>query len=92
MNSVCPGLVEAELASGLLNTEAVYQDYLNCMPIPRHGVVEDIAAAVAFLCDASRAGLPACLPVDGGHHLRRVMLNFRDNVFGEDATNPGSFL
>lgn len=95
VNSVCPGLVETELASGLLNTEAVYQDYLNCMPIPRHGVVEDIAAAVAFLCDASASWITGVsLPVDGGHHLRRGpnVEPFATMLFGEDATNPGSFL
>ena len=37
VNSVCPGLVETELASGLFATKEVYNDYLECMPISRHG-------------------------------------------------------
>ena len=50
VNGVNPGLVETELASGLLNDENVYNDYLDCMPVRRHGQVEDIANAVEFLC------------------------------------------
>ena len=38
VNSVCPGLVDTEIAQGLFNTEAVLQDYLDCMPIRRTGV------------------------------------------------------
>jgi NAD(P)-dependent dehydrogenase (short-subunit alcohol dehydrogenase family) len=72
VNSVCPGLVETELASGLLNTEAVYNDYLACMPISRHGVVEDISSAVRFLCGPESSWITGVvLSVDGGHHLRR---------------------
>ena len=95
VNSVCPGLVETELASGLLNTEAVYQDYLACMPVARHGMVEDIAAAVAFLCNDSASWITGVsLPVDGGHHLRRGpnVEPFATMLFGKDAANPASFL
>ncbi len=72
VNSVCPGLVDTELASGLLQTPSVYEDYLDCMPIRRHGSVEDIADAVYFLCGPdSRWVTGVNLAVDGGHHLRR---------------------
>jgi len=72
VNSVCPGLVDTEIASGLFATDAVHQDYLDCMPLARTGVVADIAAAVQFLCSAQASWITgAQLPVDGGHHLRR---------------------
>lgn len=72
VNSVCPGLVETELASALLGTPAVLEDYLNCMPIRRHGSVEDIAQAVRFLCGPESSWITGVvLSVDGGHHLRR---------------------
>jgi len=72
VNSVCPGLVETELASGLLATEAVYEDYRRCMPLNRHGQVIDIASAVRFLCGPESTWITGVnLSVDGGHHLRR---------------------
>ena len=72
VNSVCPGLVETELASALLETPPVLEDYLNCMPIKRHGTVNDIAAAVRFLCGPESSWITGVvLSVDGGHHLRR---------------------
>ena len=72
VNSVCPGLVDTELASGLLATEEVYADYLECMPIRRHGETKDIAQAVRFLCGPESSWVTGVvLSVDGGHHLRR---------------------
>ena len=72
VNSVCPGLVETELASALLETPPVLEDYLNCMPIGRHGTVNDIASAVRFLCGPESSWITGVvLSVDGGHHLRR---------------------
>ena len=72
VNSVCPGLVETELASALLETPPVLEDYLNCMPIKRHGTVNDIASAVRFLCGPESSWITGVvLSVDGGHHLRR---------------------
>jgi NAD(P)-dependent dehydrogenase (short-subunit alcohol dehydrogenase family) len=72
VNGVNPGLVETELASGFLSDESVYADYLACMPIRRHGQVEDIANAVEFLCSPESTWITGVnLAVDGGHHLRR---------------------
>lgn len=89
VNSVCPGLVETELASGLLNTEEVLNDYLDCMPISRHGVVEDIAGAVRFLCGPESSWITGVvLSVDGGHHLRRGpnVEPFSRMLYGDDIT------
>ena len=89
VNSVCPGLVETELASGLLNTEDVLNDYLDCMPISRHGVVEDIANSVRFLCGPESSWITGVvLSVDGGHHLRRGpdVSPFSRALFGDDIT------
>ena len=72
VNSVCPGLVDTDIASGLIATPPVHEDYLSCMPLGRTGVVADIAAAVRFLCSPLASWITgAQLPVDGGHHLRR---------------------
>lgn len=72
VNSVCPGLVDTEIAAGLFATEAVHQDYLDCMPIGRTGTPEDIANAVRFLCGPESSWITGVsLSVDGGHHLRR---------------------
>ena len=95
VNSVCPGLVETEIASGLLGTESVYEDYLKKMPIARHGLVNDIAEAVAYLCsDAASWVTGVSLPVDGGHHLRQGpdVSPFAKMLFGDNAETPSSFL
>lgn len=94
VNSVCPGLVETEIASGLLGTESVYQDYLNKMPIARHGMVGDIAAAVGYLCGDEAGWITGVsLPVDGGHHLRQGpdISPFATLLFGDNAETPASF-
>ena len=89
VNSVCPGLVETELASGLLETEEVYEDYLDCMPVRRHGKVDDIGQAVRFLCGPESSWVTGVLlSVDGGHHLRRGpnVEPFSRMLFGDDLT------
>jgi NAD(P)-dependent dehydrogenase (short-subunit alcohol dehydrogenase family) len=89
VNSVCPGLVDTEIAQGLFNTEAVHQDYLDCMPLRRTGVPEDIANAVRFLCGPESSWVTGVvLSVDGGHHLRRGpnYEPFTRAMFGDDIT------
>jgi NAD(P)-dependent dehydrogenase (short-subunit alcohol dehydrogenase family) len=90
VNSVCPGLVDTEIAAGLMTTEEVHQDYLDCMPISRTGVVEDIANAVGFLCGPESTWITGVtLSVDGGHHLRRGpnVEPFSRMLFGDDLTD-----
>lgn len=87
VNSVCPGLVDTDIAQGLFGTEDVLQDYLDCMPLGRTGVVEDIAQAVRFLCGPESSWITGVnLSVDGGHHLRRGPNydTFAKAMFGAD--------
>lgn len=89
VNSVCPGLVDTEIATGLMTTEAVHDDYLECMPISRTGVVEDISNAVRFLCGPESSWITGVvLSVDGGHHLRRGpnVEPFSRMLYGDDVT------
>ena len=72
VNSVCPGLVDTEISAGLFATDAVLADYLDQMPIRRTGVVDDVAAAVRYLCGPEAGWVTGVsLSVDGGQHLRR---------------------
>lgn len=72
VNSVCPGLVDTEISAGLFATDAVLDDYLEQMPIRRTGVVDDVAAAVRYLCGPESGWVTGVsLSVDGGEHLRR---------------------
>ncbi len=90
VNGVNPGLVETELATGLFSDENVYNDYLNCMPIRRHGQVEDIANAVEFLCSPEATWITGVnLAVDGGHHLRQGpnVEPFARAIFGDEAVD-----
>lgn len=89
VNSVCPGLVDTELATGLMTTEEVHDDYLDCMPIRRTGKVDDIANAVRFLCGPESSWITGVvLSVDGGHHLRRGpnVEPFSRLLYGDDIT------
>jgi NAD(P)-dependent dehydrogenase (short-subunit alcohol dehydrogenase family) len=89
VNSVCPGLVDTEIVSGLMTNQEVYDDYLDCMPISRHGNVEDIGRAVSFLCGPESSWITGVvLSVDGGHHLRRGpnVEPFSRMLFGDDVT------
>ena len=89
VNSVCPGLVDTEIATGLMTTEVVHDDYLECMPIRRTGVVEDIGNAVRFLCGPESSWITGVvLSVDGGHHLRRGpnVEPFSRMMFGDEIT------
>ena len=45
--------------------------YLANMPLGRVGTVNDVAEAVRFLAGPESSWITgACLPIDGGHHLR----------------------
>lgn len=93
VSSVCPGLVETDLAAGLLGDDAVVADYLDCMPIRRTGTVEDVAAAVRFLLGPESSWITGVhLSVDGGHHLRRGpdVEPFARALYGDDLAEGRS--
>lgn len=72
VNSVRPGLVETELGGHLIGDTAVLDDYLAQMPVSRIGTVDDVAAAVRYLCGPNSTWVTGqCLGIDGGHTLRR---------------------
>jgi NAD(P)-dependent dehydrogenase (short-subunit alcohol dehydrogenase family) len=90
VNSVCPGLVDTEIAQGLFGTPEVLEDYLACTPLGRTGVVADIASAVRFLCGPGAGWITGVnLSVDGGQHLRRGPNYdvFSRAMFGDDLTD-----
>lgn len=72
VNSVCPGLVDTEIAAGLFATEPVLRSYMDNIPLGRTGQPDDIASAVRFLCGPESGWITGTvLSVDGGQHLRR---------------------
>jgi NAD(P)-dependent dehydrogenase (short-subunit alcohol dehydrogenase family) len=72
VNSVRPGIVDDELMAPITGGGALLDDYLASMPLGRVGQVDDIAAAVRFLAGPESAWVTGvCLPIDGGHHLRK---------------------
>jgi NAD(P)-dependent dehydrogenase (short-subunit alcohol dehydrogenase family) len=88
VNAIRPGLVKTELADPLLSDEAVLADYLRQMPISRVGTVDDIGAAVRFLCGPESTWITGqVLGVDGGHTLRRGpdVEHWATALYGEDV-------
>ena len=72
VNGVSPGLVETEAVDPFFASEEIYEDYLSCKPLARHGRPEEVAAAVKFLCSPDANWITGVnLAVDGGQHLRK---------------------
>jgi NAD(P)-dependent dehydrogenase (short-subunit alcohol dehydrogenase family) len=72
VNVVQPGIVDDELMSFITAGGKLLDDYIANMPLGRLGTVDDIAEAVRFLAGPESSWITgACLPIDGGHHLRR---------------------
>lgn len=72
VNAVMPGLVYTDMAAGLTGSVVATDEYRRCMPLARLGEPEDIARAVAFLLSDDAAWITGqCLPVDGGHTVRK---------------------
>ena len=72
VNSVRPGIVDDELMAPITGGGALLDDYIEGMPLARVGQVADIAAAVRFLAGPESSWITGvCLPIDGGHHLRK---------------------
>ena len=72
VNVVQPGIVANDLMAPITAGGKLMDDYHEQMPLYRAGEVEDIAMAVRFLVGPESSWITGiCLPVDGGHHLRR---------------------
>ena len=72
VNVVQPGIIDDELMSFITAGGKLLDDYLANMPLGRLGTVDDVADAVRFLAGPESSWITgACLPIDGGHHLRR---------------------
>jgi NAD(P)-dependent dehydrogenase (short-subunit alcohol dehydrogenase family) len=72
VNAVQPGLVDTELVGFITAGGALYDDYLQQMPIARVGTVDDIANAVRYLAGPESSWVTGqMIGVDGGHQLRR---------------------
>ncbi|HSV44338.1 MAG TPA: SDR family oxidoreductase [Ramlibacter sp.] len=74
VNAIAPGPVETEMARQV-HTPAIRADYHDVIPLNRYGLVEEIAAAVGFLCsDAASYVNGQVLAVDGGFEAAGVGL------------------
>jgi NAD(P)-dependent dehydrogenase (short-subunit alcohol dehydrogenase family) len=71
INVLQPGIIDDELMAPITGGGKLLDDYLANMPLGRVGTVNDIAEAVRFLAGPESSWITgACLPIDGGHHLR----------------------
>jgi NAD(P)-dependent dehydrogenase (short-subunit alcohol dehydrogenase family) len=71
VNVVQPGIVDDELMAPITGGGKLLDHYIENMPLGRVGTVYDIAEAVRFLAGPESSWITgACLPIDGGHHLR----------------------
>jgi NAD(P)-dependent dehydrogenase (short-subunit alcohol dehydrogenase family) len=74
VNAVAPGPVETEMAK-LVHSVAIRSDYHDVIPLERYGTVEEIAAAVGFLCSPAASYINGqVLAVDGGFEAAGVGL------------------
>lgn len=92
VNSVLPSLVETELVAIPMGDPALLTSYMENMPVAKVGKPDDVATVIRFLAGPESGWVTGnCLPVDGGHHLRRGpdyggIARF---LYGETATGPG---
>jgi NAD(P)-dependent dehydrogenase (short-subunit alcohol dehydrogenase family) len=71
VNVVQPGIIDDELMAPITGGGKLLDHYLANMPLGRVGTVNDVAEAVRFLAGPESSWITgACLPIDGGHHLR----------------------
>lgn len=92
VNSVQPSLVDTELVAWPMADEPLVASYLANMPVAHIGEPEEVAAVVRFLVGPESGWVTGnCLPVDGGHHLRRGpdYGSIARLLYGEHATAPG---
>lgn len=92
VNSVQPSLVDTELVAWPMADEALVESYLLNMPVAHIGQPEEVAQVIRFLAGPESGWMTGnCLPVDGGHHLRRGpdYGSIAAMLYGPEATQPG---
>lgn len=92
VNSVQPSLVDTELVAWPMADEALVASYMANMPVARIGEPDEVAGVIRFLAGPESGWVTGnCLPVDGGHHLRRGpdYGSIARMLYGEGATGPG---
>jgi NAD(P)-dependent dehydrogenase (short-subunit alcohol dehydrogenase family) len=73
-NAIAPGPVETEMAR-LVHTPAIRADYHAAIPLGRYGTLDEIAAAIGFLCSPAASYVNGqVLAVDGGFDATGVGL------------------
>jgi NAD(P)-dependent dehydrogenase (short-subunit alcohol dehydrogenase family) len=66
-NSVCPGLVDTPMASGLINNPDALAQILTAYPLGRPGTPEEVATLILYLAsDESSWVTGSVFPIDGG--------------------------
>lgn len=71
VNVLQPGIIDDELMAPITGGGKLLDHYLANTPLGRVGSVNDVAEAVRFLAGPESSWITgACLPIDGGHHLR----------------------
>lgn len=74
VNAIAPGPVETEMARQV-HTPAIRADYHDTIPLARYGSMEEIAAAIGFLCSPAASYVNGqVLAVDGGFEATGVGL------------------
>ena len=69
VNAVCPGWIKTEMDAADQGSGAYSDaDIINRVPLARFALAQDVAEAIAFLCDSQRCSFinGVSLPVDGG--------------------------
>lgn len=92
VNSVQPSLVDTELVAWPMADEALVDSYLVNLPIAHIGQPDEIAQVIRFLAGPESGWVTGnCLPVDGGHHLRRGpdYGSIAAMLYGDAAVLPG---
>jgi NAD(P)-dependent dehydrogenase (short-subunit alcohol dehydrogenase family) len=66
-NSVCPGLVDTPMASGLIENKDALAQIMAAYPLGRYGTSEEIAKLILYLAsDESSWMTGTVIPIDGG--------------------------
>ena len=67
VNAVCPSTIETEMTERLRQNNELRAKFIAMHPIGRFGQLEEVAAAVLYLCSPGAAFITGvALPVDGG--------------------------